>query len=111
MPAGISDLWADEWAVNKILFNLLSNAIKFTPAGGTVSLRAQVAASGINLIVTDTGLGLALVRGLVTLNRGRFLHKDILRDWAGVVMAEYILPRTLAAHLQGGVECLNNASK
>ncbi|QJW91522.1 response regulator [Spirosoma taeanense] len=46
---------AGKW--EKILYNLLSNAIKFTPAGSiTVSL--QQTATGVRLIVRDTGIGI-----------------------------------------------------
>jgi signal transduction histidine kinase len=43
----------------QILLNLLSNALKFTKAGGTVSLSVRDAADHIELIVSDTGIGMA----------------------------------------------------
>ncbi|WP_421864756.1 PAS domain-containing sensor histidine kinase [Parvibaculum sp.] len=53
-------LHADKRLVRQILLNLLSNAIKFTPAGGTVSLGAELAADGaLVLSVEDTGIGIA----------------------------------------------------
>jgi CheY-like chemotaxis protein/nitrogen-specific signal transduction histidine kinase len=47
----------------QIVHNLLSNAIKFTPSGGRVTLRADLTTyeklSNLQLIVTDTGAGIA----------------------------------------------------
>jgi PAS domain S-box-containing protein len=54
-------LLVDERALRQILLNLLSNAVKFTPAGGTVAVRAEVADDGDFLLsVTDTGIGMAV---------------------------------------------------
>lgn len=58
VPADLPDLWADERAVRQILLNLLSNAIKFTPTGGAIFLTAALRADGIDLVVTDTGIGI-----------------------------------------------------
>jgi two-component system, cell cycle sensor histidine kinase PleC len=57
---GLNPLRADRAKLRQILFNLLSNAIKFTPSGGCVTVTAEpLAAGGIALTVTDTGIGLA----------------------------------------------------
>ncbi|MCZ4282678.1 ATP-binding protein [Kiloniella laminariae] len=56
IPAFI--LYADARALKQILLNLLSNAIKFTPAGGKVILSASQENSGIQIKVTDTGIGM-----------------------------------------------------
>jgi len=61
VPAGLPGLRADGRLVKQILLNLLTNAIKFTPAGGTITLGAEVAAEGgLSLTVTDTGIGIPL---------------------------------------------------
>jgi len=52
-------LVADYRAVKQCVINLLSNAIKFTPRKGTVSISATVSAQFYNLIVSDTGIGIA----------------------------------------------------
>ena len=52
-------LRGDYRKVKQILFNLLSNALKFTPAGGRVTISADLAATGgVTLAVADTGIGI-----------------------------------------------------
>jgi signal transduction histidine kinase len=41
-----------------VLANLLSNAIKFTPADGTVTVRAERHAEELVLTVADNGMGI-----------------------------------------------------
>ncbi|TCT03547.1 sensor histidine kinase [Aquabacter spiritensis] len=107
MPAILPFLSADQRAMRQIVLNLLSNAVKFTPAGGRVDVSAGVAAGALLVRVRDTGcgmasadlarigepffqagdmdhrrsgsgLGLAVVRGLVDLHKGRFDVSSVL---------------------------------
>lgn len=49
---------ADVRRLTQVLLNLLSNAVKFTPDGGTVAVRADMAVDGgIDISVRDTGIG------------------------------------------------------
>jgi len=59
-PAEDIELWADETKLKQVLLNLVSNAIKFTPAGGHVSVRADIRADGgLAISVADSGIGIA----------------------------------------------------
>jgi cell cycle sensor histidine kinase DivJ len=50
---------ADRRAVKQIALNLVSNAIKFTPRGGSVTVTVQGAGNVLELVVADTGVGIA----------------------------------------------------
>ncbi|HWB00895.1 MAG TPA: ATP-binding protein [Pirellulales bacterium] len=57
---GLPELRQDQGKVQQILNNLLSNAIKFTPEGGRIVVQAKRGtADELNLIVADTGVGIA----------------------------------------------------
>lgn len=58
VPENLPALRTDATKVKVILKNLLSNAIKFT-ARGTVSVIADEAEGGIEVAVSDTGIGIA----------------------------------------------------
>lgn len=51
-------LYLDTEKFDKVLYNLLSNAMKFTPAGGRITVRVEPAGNYCLLQVKDTGIGI-----------------------------------------------------
>lgn len=52
------EIFADRLKFKQIMFNLLSNAIKFTPDTGEVTVIGTRTDSGIQISVSDTGIGI-----------------------------------------------------
>jgi len=48
----------DATRMQQVFWNLLSNAVKFTPAGGTVRVSLHVAHGQVEVMVSDTGIGI-----------------------------------------------------
>ncbi|SDD61694.1 sensor histidine kinase [Rhodospira trueperi] len=57
-PTDIPAVTADQRALRQILNNLLSNAIKYTPPGGEVRVGARAGGGGVEIYVSDTGIGI-----------------------------------------------------
>ena len=57
-PSDIGWMVADERYLKQVVFNLLSNAITFTPARGSISLKAMRDEEDIVVTVSDTGVGI-----------------------------------------------------
>ena len=51
------EITADPRACRQMLINLVSNAVKFTPAGGRVEVALRRTRGGLDLCVSDTGIG------------------------------------------------------
>ena len=77
--ASIPSIRADRLRVLQVLYNLLSNAVKFTPVGGRIVIRCEVAGGGssVRTSITDTGPGIApdelarLFQAFTQLSEGR----------------------------------------
>lgn len=56
--AGPLGVVADGERIAQVIGNLLSNAIKYSPAGGTVRVRAEARDDAVRVTVTDEGVGI-----------------------------------------------------
>ena len=67
--------------ISQALANIVDNAIKYTPSGGKITVSAELSASGVDLVVADTGPGIAPEdRGRVT---ERFVRLEASRNSPG----------------------------
>jgi len=51
-------IMVDAERMAQVLGNLLSNALRYTPEGGTITLCTAAAENGVEIRITDSGLGI-----------------------------------------------------
>jgi CheY-like chemotaxis protein len=122
--AGLKIIAGDADRLQQVVWNLLSNASKFTPSGGVVGVRVSLTNTYAEIIVTDTGpgiapeflphvferfrqadgsttrthgglgLGLAIVRHLVELHGGLIAAENVNSGTGAVFTVKLPLPST-----------------
>jgi signal transduction histidine kinase len=83
--------------VAQALANLVDNAIKYTPAGGKVTIRADVDADGVDLSVADTGPGIPAVDRMRVVER--FVRLEASRSSPGTGLGLSLV--AAVAHFHG----------
>jgi len=59
LPADLPPFLADEHRILQVLTNLTGNALQYTPEGGMVTISAMQSNGNVQIIVRDTGAGIA----------------------------------------------------
>jgi signal transduction histidine kinase len=59
VPDQIPELLIDDGRIGQVVTNLVENAMKATPAGGAITVSAEVLEQEVRVHVTDTGVGIA----------------------------------------------------
>jgi signal transduction histidine kinase len=75
LPDSLPMIWADEERIHQVVMNLLENSFKFTPAGGTITLRARLHNGNEVVEIEDTGIGIERSK-----RKGLFQPYYITRD-------------------------------
>ncbi|MBR5671286.1 MAG: response regulator [Bacteroidales bacterium] len=89
---------------DKVLINLLSNALKFTPAGGSIDVRAGIRDSQAFLEVKDTGTGMS--KNTLKNVFERFYRGDTSVSGTGIGMN---LAKTIVDLHNGTITAANNS--
>lgn len=58
IPDGLPWLKGDERRIKQTIANILANAVKFTSADGKVTVSARTDENGLDIVVSDTGIGI-----------------------------------------------------
>ena len=135
LPGDPIAVTADRRALKQIALNLLSNAIKFTPSGGSVTITADAVGPYLEVVVSDTGvgiapediarlgrpfeqaggseqraqgtgLGLSLVRALAELHGGRMSVDSTLGEGTAVTVRLPVVVLQRPAPPEGGAEII-----
>ncbi|MDZ4769441.1 MAG: PAS domain-containing sensor histidine kinase [Chloroflexota bacterium] len=57
IPANLPRVQGDAYFLSEALRQIFNNAVQYTPAGGTISLRAHADATSMYIAISDTGIG------------------------------------------------------
>ena len=95
-PDNLPDVMADPMRLEQVLVNLLHNAIKFTPAGGSIEVRAVQLDDKVQFCVEDTGIGIS-EEDLPRIFE-RFYKTDRARSSGGTGLGLAIARHTVETH-------------
>ena len=99
---------ADREKLRQIILNLLSNAIRHTPAGGSVTLSAQLRGSRVAIVVDDTGPGIAAEKRDVIFEPFVQLDRSLTKTREGLGLG-LAISRDLARGMAGDLTVESNA--
>jgi signal transduction histidine kinase len=100
IPPGSFVVRGDPDRLQQVMWNLLSNAIKFTPGGGLVTIRLRrVEGDGaVDLIVSDTGIGISPSFLPYVFDRFRQAEAGTTRQFGGLGLGLAIVRHLVELH-------------
>jgi signal transduction histidine kinase len=98
VPGSLS-VEADRDRIGQVLTNLLDNAVKYSPEGGPLVVRARSHRSGVELTVSDTGVGIPGEQADQVFERFFQAEDDTSgRNFGGLGLGLYITRAIVEAH-------------
>jgi PAS domain S-box-containing protein len=98
VPADGQPVQADPERIGQVLTNLIGNALKFTPAGGSVAIRARPEGAWMRIAVTDTGEGIPPDKQALLFHRFTQLDMSAGRKAGGIGLGLSICKEIVEAH-------------
>jgi PAS domain S-box-containing protein len=94
-------VYGDHERLQQIVWNLLSNGVKFTPSGGTVNVSLRRIDSHVEIVVTDTGVGINQDFLPHVFDRFRQADGSTTRNYGGLGLGLAIVRHLVELH--GGI--------
>lgn len=99
----------DSERLQQIVWNLISNAIKFTPKGGQVMVRFERVDSHLEIVVSDTGIGISAEFLPYVFDRFRQADSSITRTHGGLGLGLAVVRHLVELH--GGMVRVESAGE
>lgn len=106
IDTGAVSIPGDPVRLQQVVWNLLSNAIKFTPRGGRVLIRTERVNSHLEIVVSDTGQGIAPEFLPYVFDRFRQADQKASRQHGGMGLGLAIVRHLVELH--GGTVSANS---
>jgi PAS domain S-box-containing protein len=98
LDPGAAPISGDPDRLQQIVWNLVSNAVKFTPKQGVVQVRLERVNSHVEIIISDTGIGIAPEFLPHIFERFRQADSGTTREHAGIGLGLAIVRHLVEAH-------------
>jgi two-component system phosphate regulon sensor histidine kinase PhoR len=98
IPAQLPSVSGDSQKIHQVVVNLLSNAISYTQEGGLVTVGVQPADGGVEVSVTDNGIGIAPEYLSRIFERFYRIDKSRSREEGGTGLGLSIVKHIVEAH-------------
>lgn len=95
-------IFADQYALEKIILNLLNNATKFSKKGGTIDISSQLESGQVVVKIKDNGIGIAAAELPFIFDRFRQVDSSSTRQYQGSGLG-LSLVKDLVEQQQGSV--------
>jgi signal transduction histidine kinase len=83
-------VYADRERIGQVLSNFLSNAIKYMPLGGTITVRKERTAEGVQLAIQDHGIGIPLEKQTQVFERFYRVRSEAHENFPGLGLGLYL---------------------
>jgi signal transduction histidine kinase len=98
LSPGLPPVLVDEHRFGQIMLNLVGNALQYTPSGGSVTIRANRVGSEVQVLVSDTGIGIPVDQQSQIFTRFYRVDKSRSRVGGGSGIGLTIVKHLVEAH-------------